>query len=99
MQLPGNITSQATQHGAAASQQNAVLGNISGQFRRGAFQYIAGSGGNTGGQFLHGQVQVPRIDKAAGGQVGLPGMTTDLHYALKLAFGAAGNLLFQRFGG
>ena len=37
--------------------------------------------------------------KAAGGQVGLPGMTTELHYALKLAFGAAGNLLFQRFGG
>ena len=52
-----------------------------------------------GGQFLHGQVQVPRIDKAAGGQVGLPGMTTDLHYALKLTFGAASNLLFQRFGG
>ena len=38
MQLPGNITSQATQHGAAASQQNAVLGNISGQFRRCLFQ-------------------------------------------------------------
>ena len=99
VQLARDIPGQPAQQRAASCQQNAGAGHIRRQLGRGAFQHVAGCVGNTGGQLLHGFVQVAGIDDAPRGQVRLPRVAAHLHNALKLAPGAAGDLLFQLLGG
>ena len=65
VELPCNIAGQAAQQGPAAGEQHAGGGNICRQLRRGAFQHVAGRGGNAGGKLLHRLIQIAGVDKAA----------------------------------